>query len=213
VRLVVFGGTEPVGARVVDEALLRGHEVTMVTREPEAVVPRPSLFPVAGDARDSASLVGLLRGHDAAVSGFRADWENPNLYDDSLRAVRSILLAARQAGLPRLLWIGGPGSLEVAPGVQLVDTPGFPKNLRGGGLAARETLRLLQQERDLDWVLLTHAIRLEEGPRTGIYRTGGDSPVYGANRNSHISVRDLAVAVLDELERPQHHRRRFTVGY
>ncbi len=109
--------------------------------------------------------------------------------------------------------MGGAGSLEVAPGVQLVDTPGFPAKFKAVALAARETLRLLQQERELDWALLSPAIRVEEGPRTAMYRTGKDAPVYGANRDSHISVRDLAVAVLDEVERPRHHRHRFTVGY
>lgn len=212
-RLVVFGGTGLIGAPVVTEALVRGHEVTMVTPTPEEIVPRPSLSLVAGDVRAPESLVGLLEEHDAAVSALRTDWENPNLYDDSLQEVRSLLIAARRAGVPRLLWVGGAGSLEVAPGVQLVDTPGFPRRFKAAALAARETLRLLQQERELDWVLLSPAIHLDEGPRTGIYRTGADVPVYGANRDSHISVRDLAVAVLDELERPRHHRRRFTVGY
>ncbi len=212
-RLVIIGGTGVVGSKVVDEALVRGHEVTMVVRAPEGIIPRPNLRPVAGDAHVPGPLVELFRGHDASVGAFHPEGTSPDLYDEYLRVARATLSATKQAGVPRLLWVGGAGSLEVAPGVQLVDTPEFPRKFKAGALAARETLRLLQQEHEVDWVVLSPAIHVEEGPRTAIYRTGGDAPVYGAHHDSHISVQDLAVAVVDELERPRHHRHRFTVGY
>lgn len=212
-KLAVVGGTGFVGSHVVEEALTRAHEVTLITTDPGRIVPRPGLLPVGGDVYQARALATLFRGHEVVIGALDADWKNPNLYDEYLRGARAVLGGTREAGVERLLWVGGAGSLEVAPGVQLVDTPGFPAKFKAVALAARETLRLLQQERELDWALLSPAIRVEEGPRTAMYRTGKDAPVYGANRDSHISVRDLAVAVLDEVERPRHHRHRFTVGY
>ncbi|MNY41610.1 hypothetical protein D3C86_1764400 [compost metagenome] len=119
----------------------------------------------------------------------------------------------KAASLKRLLVVGGAGSLFVAPGVQLVDTPEFPAEWKEGALGAREALRLLQAETSLDWTFLSPAILLEPGERTGAYRVGADAPLSTGEGPGRISAADLAVAILDEIERPQHLRKRFTVAY
>jgi uncharacterized protein len=212
-RLVVVGGEGYVGAAIVEEALDRAHEVTTVVPVGETVPPRPGLRLVPGRAQDARALTVAFEGEEVVVGALVADSSRPKLYDEHLEGARAIVQAVRHAGVARLLWVGGAGSLLVSPGVHLVDSPDFPVRFKPAGLAAREILRLLSQERDLDWTILTPPIHVEDGPRTGIYRTGADAPVYGANGDSHISFRDLAVAVVDELERPRHARHRFTVGY
>src|SRR5262249_3385479 len=125
----------------------------------------------------------------------------------------SILAAVKQAGVPRLLMVGGAGSLEVAPGVQVVDSPDFPAQWKGSALGARDTLNKLRDEPALDWTLLSPAALIAPGERTGKFRIGGDQLMTDANGDSKISVSDYAVAMIDELERPAHSRQRFSVAY
>jgi uncharacterized protein len=213
VRLAVVGGLGLVGAPVVEEALVRGHDVTLVTADPARIAPRPRLASVRGDFADHGALGAAFVGQHVVVCVFQPEWDDPHLYDRYLGAARAVLDAVRKAGVPRLLWVGGAGALEASPGVLLADTPEFPARFRPLAFAARETLRLLVREREVDWTMLSPPIHVEEGQRTAIYRSGGDSPIYGAGGESHISAPDLAVAVLDEVERPRHSRHRFTVGY
>jgi hypothetical protein len=150
------------------------------------------------------------------LSAYNAGWNNPNLYHDFLAGSGAIQSAVKKAGVRRLLVVGGAGSLEVAPGVQLVDTPGFPAAYKPGASAARDYLDLLRQETDLDWTYLSPAILMHPGTsgiRTGQYRVGRDQPVFNAQGESRIGVEDLAVALLDEAEQNQFIRQRFTVGY
>ncbi len=150
------------------------------------------------------------------LSAYNAGWNNPNLYHDFLAGSGAIQSAVKKAGVRRLLVVGGAGSLEVAPGVQLVDTPGFPAAYKPGASAARDYLDLLRQETGLDWTYLSPAILMHpgtSGTRTGQYRIGRDLPVFNAQGESRIGVEDLAVALLDEAERNQFIRQRFTVGY
>jgi putative NADH-flavin reductase len=124
--------------------------------------------------------------------------------------------AVKKAGVKRLIVIGGAGSLEIAPGKQLVDQPDFPAEFRDGAAAARDFLDILKKEEDLDWTLLSPAIFMNpstSGKRRGRYRTALNQPVFDKDGKSAISVEDLAVAIVDELEKPQHIRERFTAGY
>lgn len=112
--------------------------------------------------------------------------------------------------------MGGAGSLFVAPGVQLIDTPQFPAEWKPGALAARDYLNILKNENELEWTFVSPAIEMNQGTpheRRGTYRTELDNPVFDANNKSTISVEDLAVAIIDEVENPKHIRVRFTVGY
>jgi len=150
--------------------------------------------------------------HARVVSAYNASWGNPNLYDDFLRGSDAIAEAARTAGV-RLIVVGGAGSLFIG-GQQIVDSPEFPAEWKSGALAAREALNRLRADKTaLDWTFVSPAMHLEPGERTGQFRLGGEEPVFDAKGENRITVADLAVAIVDELEKPQHRRGRFTAGY
>ncbi|TZF82286.1 NAD(P)-dependent oxidoreductase [Pedobacter sp. BS3] len=201
------------GSAVLNEALSRGMEVTVIVRHPEKVtVKSNNLHVVKADVLHE-DISGLLAGHDAVISTYNAGWDNENLYNDFIKGSENLQAAAKKSGVKRLLVIGGAGSLEVAPGVQAVDTPEFPAAWKTGATAARDYLNILKKEEQLDWTFLSPAFHLEPGQRTGKFRLGKDNPVVDANGESKISVEDLAVALLNETENPQFIRQRFTVGY
>lgn len=213
-KIAIIGATGFVGPNVVTEALNRGHEVTAFARNPEKLeLSHDNLTKQAVDVYNTEILAQLLLGHDAVISTFNAGWTNPNLYDDFLRGCISIQQATKQAGISRLLVVGGAGSLEIKLGVQLVDTPDFPADYKPGATAARDYLNELRKEQQLDWTFLSPAINLHPGQRTGKFRLGTDQPVFNENGKNDISVQDLAVALLDELENNQFIKRRFTLGY
>lgn len=213
-NIALIGATGFVGKAVLEELLSRGHTVRALQRDAAKLVARPGLTVRSVDVLgDGASLAAELAGVDAVVSAFNAGWGNPNLHDDFLRGSDAIAAAAREAGV-RLIVVGGAGSLFIAPGQQLVDSPAFPAEWKSGALAAREALnRLRADQTGLDWTFLSPAMHLAPGARTGQFRLGGENPVFDAKGESHISVEDLAVAIVNELEAPQHRRARFTLGY
>jgi len=212
-KIALIGATGFVGTALLKEALERGHQVTAVVRHPEKLPRHANLTGRATDARDPAQVKAAVAGQDAVISAYNPGWKDPDIYEQHLRASRAILEGARQAGVKRVIVIGGAGSLEVAPGVQLVDTPQFPAEWKAGALAAREAHREILRERELEWTFVSPPAFLEPGQRTGKYRTGGDQLLMSGDAQAKISVADLAVAVLDELEKPRHVRKRFTVAY
>jgi hypothetical protein len=216
-KIALIGASGFVGTAVLNEALARGHEVTAIARHPERVQKNhPLLHVKKGDVFDANALSSLLKGHDAVVSTFNPGWDNPNIYPDSMKGSAAIQEAVKKSGVKRFLYVGGAGSLEIAPGVQLVDTPQFPAEYKSGALAARDYLDILKKENVLDWTFLSPAILMHHGildGRTGEYRTGLDAPVFNDKKESRISVEDLALAIVDELEQGKFIRRRFTVGY
>jgi hypothetical protein len=125
----------------------------------------------------------------------------------------SVIRACRKAVVKRIINVGGAGSLEISPGVQLVDTPSFPEIWRQGANEQRKSLEIFRAEKDLEWTFFSPAIVIEPGSRTGRFRLGTDSPVFDEKGNSYISYDDYAVALIDELEHPSFIRRRFTIGY
>jgi putative NADH-flavin reductase len=211
--VAILGATGFVGSTLVNEACRRGHRVTAIARRAERVPGQRGVTAVAVDVNDTAGLAAILRGHDAVISAFNPGWKNPNLYDEQVRGTSSIIAAIRQAGVKRVLWTGGASGLEVAPGVRGIDNPNLPDWVRPGALATIEALEQLRQAPDLDWSFLAPSTELTLGERTGRFRLGGDQLIVGADGRSWISVQDLAVAMIDELERPAHIRQRFTVGY
>lgn len=212
-NIALIGATGFVGKAVLEELLSRGHTVRALQRDTAQLAARPGLEVRKLDVLGSDDVAAALNGVDAVVSAFNAGWANPNLHDDFLRGSDAIAAAARAAGV-RLIVVGGAGSLFVAPGQQLVDSPAFPADWKQGALAAREALnRLRADDSGLDWTFLSPAIHLEPGQRTGVFRLGGEHPVADAQGESRISVEDLAVAIVNELEAPQHRRARFTLGY
>ena len=212
-KVALLGATGFVGSALLDEALLRGHTVTAIARHPEKLGRRDRLATVSGDVYDSASLAALIQGHDAVISAFNPGWKNLHLFEDQVRGTSSIIAALKTAGIKRVLWVGGAGGQEVAPGVRVVDGPDFPGWVKPGSLATINALTQLSGEPDLEWSFLAPSAELESGQRTGLFRLGGDQLLVDENGRSHISLQDFAVAMINELETPAHVRQRFTVGY
>jgi uncharacterized protein len=212
-KIALIGATGFVGSAILQEALQRGHEVTAIVRHPEKVTPHPKLRPHKADVQKEGEVTRSVAGHDAVISAFNPGWTNPNMYSVQVRGTRAIIDGVKNAGVKRLLFVGGAGSLEVKPGVQSVDLPEFPAEYKQGALATREALNLLRKEPSLDWSFLSPSADLFPGQRTGKFRLGTDQLLADTQGKSRISVEDYATAMIDEVEKPKHIRRRFTVGY
>ena len=203
-KIAVIGASGFVGDAVVRELAMRGHDVTAFARNAANIFSAPNVLAVATDVND-ADFAARLAGFDAVISAFNGGWTNPNLIADFRRGYAAILAAAKTAQVPYLLAVGGAGSLYVAPGVQLIDTPAFPQEIYDGANAARELLRDLQARDDLNWSLISPPARLgaEAGfseERTGKYRLGQDDLLMDGDAPAGISVADLAVAIADDVE-------------
>lgn len=214
-RIALFGAGGVIGRRILDEALRRGHQLTAVVRDPKRFSrPDERVAVSQGDVLDAATVAAVVRGHDAVVSAVgpahTAD-ARPQMLVDAARALIAGLL---RAGVSRLAVVGGGGSLEIAPGLELVDSPDFPAAWRPGALAQREALTVYRAApAGLDWTYFSPPALIEPGTRTGTYRTGTNQLLTDARGESRISAEDFAVALLDELERPKHIRQRITVAY
>ena len=212
-KIALIGATGYVGSAILKEALDRGHDVTAIARHPGKLQAHAKLRPVRGDVSHADEVARLVTGHDAVISAFNPGWSNPDIYDQQVKGTQAIINGVKKAGIKRVLFVGGAGSLEVKPGVQSVDLPEFPKDWKQGALATREALNLLRKEPGLDWTFLSPSADLSPGQRTGKFRLGKDQLLTDANGKSHISTQDYAVAMIDEVEKPKHIRQRFTVGY
>ncbi|WP_375396627.1 NAD(P)-dependent oxidoreductase [uncultured Sphingomonas sp.] len=206
-KIALIGATGFVGSGILSEALDRGHDVTAIERNPDKLPTHRRLKGVKADVADRAELASLVAGHDVVISAF-----NPGK-DASGTGTRSIIDAVKQAGVARLVVVGGAGSLEVAPGQRLVDQPEFPAEWKDGSLKTAAFLEDLRGETELNWTFLCPAAMIAPGERTGTYRVGGDQLLTGDDGQSRISIPDYAVAMLDEVETPQHPRQRFSVAY
>ncbi len=211
-KIALIGATGFVGSAVLTELLQRKHAVTALARHPQKIAARPGLDVVAADALDAAQVAQAVAGHDAVVSAYNPGWTEPQIHDLYLQGTRAIIDGVKRAGGPRLLIVGGAGSLYVAPGLQLVDTPEFPAEWKQGALAAREALRIVNADAALNWTFVSPPALLVPGERSGAYRLGGDAVLMDGAQPAGISVADLAVAIVDELEQNRHARRRFTAA-
>jgi putative NADH-flavin reductase len=215
-QIALIGGTGGMGTFVLEELVLRHHEVKAVVRRPNAVPATALVTPVRADAYDEPELTKALAGADVVVSAFNPGWDEPGLYDKYLRGARNVQEAAVTAGAGRLLVVGGASSLYGEDGRQLIESFTPPEPYASGVRAARDYYEELRAETRLDWTYLSPPMNCGPlGPdgRTGRYRAGTDRPVVDADGKSSLSRQDLAVAVVDEIERPAHLRQRFTVGY
>jgi putative NADH-flavin reductase len=215
-KIALIGATGFVGSNLLREALTRGHQVTAIVRDPAKLSePHQNLTVVTGDVHEVDELTRQLVGHDVVINSFNAGWANPNLYHDFLQGSKDVEAATVKSGVPRLIAIGGAGSLYIN-GQQLVDGPQFPQEYKAGATAARDYLNVLKQNDTLDWTFVSPAIEMHQGistGRTGHYRLGLESPVFDENGRSILSGEDLAVVILDEVEQHKHSRQRFTAAY
>jgi putative NADH-flavin reductase len=202
-KVAVIGATGNIGSKIVIELLTRGHDVSGITRHPEQLQPNVKFTARRGDVNNETGLAELLAGHDAVVSAVKFQTMDPNI----------LIRAVKKAAVKRLLVVGDAGSLDVAPGVQLVDTPDFPKASKDEALAGREFLNSLRGQDELDWTFLSPSALLAPGERTGKFRFGTDRLLVDEKGESTISIEDYAVAMVDELESARHSHQQFTVGY
>ncbi len=215
-KILIYGATGNIGSRIAREALQRGHDVTRVARHPARAQSGELAEVVEGDVLDRPSAESLARGKDAVVSAVGAGFSGPApAFDVYRKAAESLVQALRSMGegAPRLLAVGGAGTLEVAPGVRLVDTPQFPDMFKSEALGQAEALDFYRSVTDVRWTYVSPAMVIEPGERTGRYRTAGDQLLVDDQGNSKISMEDYAVAVVDELETPKAVGRRITVAY
>ncbi|MCC8197969.1 MAG: NAD(P)-dependent oxidoreductase [Tannerellaceae bacterium] len=214
-QMVLIGASGFVGSAILKEALSRGYQVKAVVRNPEKVTEKsPDLTVVKADVSSAATVAEVVKGADAVISAYNPGWTNPDMYDETLAVYPAILQGVKQAGVKRLQIVGGAGTLFVAPGVRVVDTGVIPQEIMGGVKSLGEFyLHTLVNEKEIDWVFFSPAGTITPGERTGKYRLGKDDLITDAQGNSNISVEDYAKAMIDELENPQHHQERFTIGY
>ncbi|CAI1529740.1 MULTISPECIES: NAD(P)-dependent oxidoreductase [Serratia] len=212
-KVAIIGATGFVGRRVVDEALARGLQVTAIARQKKDLPDNANLAVALGDVADGPWLAKQLAGHDVVISAYNPGWAETDLYEKTAKGAQQILAAVKQSAVKRLLYVGGAGSLEVAPGVELVDTPQFPENIRPGAQAVRDLRNALKKETQLDWTYLSPAALLEPGKRTGQFRLGTTQLLMKGDAPANISVEDLAVAIIDEVEKPQFIKAQFTAAY
>jgi len=205
----LYGATGNAGARILKELLARGHQVTAIVRDPAKLPPQPGLSVRKGELSDVDEIADALRGTAAVISAYGPGLNSP---DHLVGATERLVKGAKQAGVRRLLMVGGAGSLEVAPGVQLIDSGYLPAEWKPIALAHRDALEILKTS-DLDWTSLCPAAYFEPGQRTGVFRLGKDNLVANAKGESRISMEDYAIAMVDELEKHAHPRQRFSVGY
>lgn len=214
-KIVLFGATGEVGRRITKEALRRGHEVVGVVRDPaRSETPDPRVPLVRGDATDAESVAEVVRGADAVVSAVSPRPGTTGVAPSLTGAARGLIAGLKQAGVRRLVVVGGASSLEVSPGVTLLDAHEPPEEYRAEAIEGRDALEVYRAEAGgLDWTFLSPAIVIQPGERTGQYRTTPDLLLTDEEGNSVISYEDYAVALLDELDNPRYVGRRFGVAY
>lgn len=209
-KIALFGATGMIGSRIAAEALARGHDVTALVRQPRAIEGAPTLTILAGDVFDTAASVEKVRGFDVIASAYGPAREDAAKV---IEATQALIALARAAGVKRLVAVGGAGSLEVAPGKQLVDTEGFPAAYKAVALAHREALSFYRTVTDIDWTFFAPAALIAPGAKTGQFRTGADALIVDANGESKISAEDYAIAFVGEIENARFVRRIATVAY
>ncbi len=214
-NVVLIGASGFVGTAILNELLNRGHKVTAIVRDAKKMtVSNPNLTIVEADVTDTDTLKETSKGKDAVISAYNPGWKNPNIYEDTLKNYPLIVESVKQAGVKRLLIVGGAGTLFYAPGKMVMDADDVPAQLLPGIKSLGEFyLNTLRKEKDIDWIFLSPAANMAPGQRTAKFRIGKDDLVVDANGDSNISVEDYAVAMVDELEQEKHHKERFTIGY
>ena len=214
-KIAVIGAGGWLGGTIAREALARGHEVTAIGRDATKLEAVQGARPAVVDATDAAALPTVIAGHDVVVQSVtdRSGADRSAIPQTTAALIRAV----PEAEVPRLVVLGGGGSLLNDDGVRFIDAPGFPEEYRTEALAGAEALRLLREEApaELDWTYLSPPPHdLTPGDARGGYETRGDDrPVTGADGRSAITSGDLAAALVDELESPQYRRGRFTAGY
>lgn len=215
-NVLLIGATGFVGSAILNELVARGHKVTAVARNTDKVAKNENVTAVKADVANVDEIASLAKGKDAIISAYNPGWTNPDIKRLIETNYPRILEAAKKSGVSRLLIVGGAGTLFVKPGLRVVDSGAIPAEIMDGVRPLGDFyLNTLMHEDAIDWIFLSPAGAFDEkGERTGKFRLGKDDLIIDPSTGtSHISVQDYAVAMVDELETPAHHKERFTLGY
>ncbi len=214
-NVLLIGATGFVGTAILNELVNRGHRVTAVVRDVEKLAGKEGVEAVKADVADVDAIAKLAEGKDAIISAYNPGWANPDIARLTTENYPKIVEASKKSGVKRLLIVGGAGTLFCAPGLRVVDSGVIPEEIMGAVRSLGDFyLNSLVNEQDIDWVFFSPAGTFDtEGKRTGKFRLGKDDLIVDADGNSHISVEDYAFAMVDELEKEEHHKERFTIGY
>lgn len=191
-KILVIGARGRAGAAAVAEARERGHDVLGVARTAEGGL-------IAGDVTDAGRIAGLAAGYDAVIAGVYDGGSDPGEFFPA--AARALVEGLEKAGVSRLVWVGLASILPTADGTLLMDSPGYPTEYRSFFLAHQAALDLFAGS-PLDWVSIAPAgdFNHADPSRKGSYR------VAPADAQDLISYADLAIALVDEVDHPEHHR-------
>ncbi|MET9292926.1 NAD(P)H-binding protein [Streptomyces sp. NPDC003077] len=214
-KIAVYGANGTIGSRIVNEALRRGHQVTAVVRDPAKITATdPNLTVATGDVLDPASVAAVADGQDVVVSAVGGG-DGPGHIATIKPSAESLVAGLRTLGeaAPRLIAVGGAGSLRTPNGNRVWDAEGLPEFLLEIMHAHGDALEYYRTVTDVRWTNLSPAAVIEPGERTGTYRVALDDLVSAEDGTSRISAEDYAVAIVDEIEKPRHIGERFTVGY
>jgi len=201
--IAIIGATGRAGSQLLEEALRRGHSVIAIARHASKIGHREHVVTKDVDVHDAQALQEAVAGSDVVLSAAHF----------STLPVEAIIEPVKKAGVKRLLFVGGAGSLLLPDGTKVIDSEGFPDEYKPEATAGGQYLETLRKEQDLDWTFLSPSAEFVEGERTGKFRLGKDHLLIGADGKSWITFADFAIALLDEVEHPAHSRQRFTVGY
>ncbi|MGZ9707419.1 NAD(P)-dependent oxidoreductase [Pseudomonas sp. GNP013] len=202
-KIAIIGATGRAGSQLLEEALRRGHSVVAIARNTEKLAAQPGVTVKRVDALDAQALQQAISGSDLVISAAHF----------ATLPASAVIGPVKQAGVHRLLVVGGAGSLLLPDGGRVIDSAGFPEEYRAEASAGAEFLEALRQEKELDWTFLSPSAEFVESARTGTFRLGQDELLVSAEGRSWISFADYAIALIDEAETPRHSRQRFTVGY
>jgi len=208
-HIALYGATGKSGSRILTELLSRGHQVTAIVRHPDKLAVQPGLTVIQGDVASADVIAPRIKGSDAVISAYGPP---PDDTDQLLPATSNLIEAVKEASVPRLLVVGGAGSLEVAPGVTVIDSGHLPAEWMPIAVSHAKALEMLK-ESSINWTYFSPAGFFVPGERTGKFRLGTDQLIANEKGDSRISLEDYAIALVDELESPKHERRRFTIGY
>jgi putative NADH-flavin reductase len=214
-KIVLIGASGFVGSAILKEALDRGLNVTAVVRYPEKItLVHKNLVKTEGDVSFSDTVAEVSKGADAVISAYNPGWKNPDIARETILVNKAILEGVRKSGVKRFLVVGGAASLFISPGKRLMDAGVIPESFQPAVRALADVYLIdLMAEKSIDWVFFSPAGILEPGLRTGKFRLGKDDMIVNEKGESKISVQDYAVAMINEFEKPAHHRERFTIGY
>jgi uncharacterized protein len=208
-HIALYGATGKSGTRILTELLSRGHQVTAIVRDPAKLSGQPGLTVTQGDVSSAEAIASKIKGVDAVVSAYAPPADDT---DQLLPVTENFIKAAKKAETPRLIIVGGAGSLEVAPGVTVIESGHLPAPWMPIAVSHAKALDLLKKS-DINWSYFSPAGFFEPGERTGKFRLGKDALIANEKGESRISLEDYAIALVDELETPKNERARFTIGY